>query len=216
MVKICSHTIAKNSEDFIIRCLTQILPFVDKALVSIDNASTDSTFQLVSELSKENKKVEILRYNADNPFVDLVKERNRQIELTSEDWFWIIDDDEYYLTEEAERIIRRINNDFDAYSVKFWYLADSENYYPRRGKRTIRFYKKKEKMKWEDIFSKEKILVDSCNNLENSYIHLSYLKKYSWRESFAEEKFWRKESNIKRRLPDNIIKELLWLKQETF
>lgn len=213
MVEICSHTIAKNSEDFIIPCLKQILPYVNTALVSIDNNSTDRTLELVRELAEKELKIRILGYESNDPYKDLVRERNRQISMTEEEWIWIVDDDEYYLDSQLKQIIPRIGG-YDAYSLKFWFLTDKEHYNHFRGRRTIRFYRNKPNLRWIGEFGNEHIPVKPVWHLNNSYLHLSYLKKYSWRNDFGQQ-YKYSQQELKEKLPINILEEL-WQKQELF
>ncbi len=223
MATICSHTIAKNSEDFIEPVLRQILPYVDKAIVSVDFSSTDRTVEIVTKLARENKKILFLcQSNGSVPIKSvssdkLTSERNYQIEATNYDnlspklrekydYIWIVDDDEYYFKDEIEDILSKID-DNDSYSVKFWFLTDRDHYNPARGKRTIRFYKNITGLKWKEKFGNEFIPVETTRHLSNSYIHLSYLKKDSWRKEFGKNYAYTKQFPIQK-LPDKICQKL--------
>lgn len=208
MVKICSHTIAKNSEDFIEPVLRQILPYTTRSIVSVDVSSPDRTKEILLKLQKEYPHLEIWDYKVENPFTDLVKERNRQLKSTKEEIIWIVDDDEYYQKKEIEDILDKINStEADACSVKFWFLTDLKHHNPARGKRTIRFYRNLTGREWEKEFGKEFIPVVDVRHLDNSYVHLSYLKKKSWRNDFGQKYKYNIQTPICE-MPKEITKEL--------
>lgn len=189
MAEICSHTITKNSAEFIESVLRQILPYTTRSIVSVDVDSKDDTKEILLRLKREFPHLEILEYKVKNYLIDLVKERNRQIGLTTEDIIWIVDDDEYYFENEICDIFNKIektNN--DSYSVKFWFLTDKYHYNPARGKRTLRIFKN-DGRKWRGEFGNEFIPTKTCEHLNNYYIHLSYVKSYSWRNEFGKKQY---------------------------
>ena len=57
---ICSHTIVKNGQPFIDLVLNQVLPFVDRAIVTVSVKSTDGTKELLEKMAKDNPKINLI------------------------------------------------------------------------------------------------------------------------------------------------------------
>lgn len=213
MVKICSHTIAKNSESFVKPVLEQILPYVDRAIISVDLTSTDKTVEIVTELTRKYKKIDFWRQGNPGeyppnaiPIERLTKERNEQIKSSKEDYIWIVDDDEYYTDDQIKDILEKVEKTkAESYSVKFWFLTDKYNYNPARGKRTLRIFKNNG-INWQGKFGNEFLPVKNTEHLNNYYFHLSYLKSRSWRNDFNIKKYT-KQAPIAE-LPKNICQKL--------
>jgi len=209
MPSICSNTLLKNSADFIEPCLNSILPYVDRAIVSVDKASADGTIEIMKRMANENPKIDLDFYEIEDPNIDLPRQRDFQLQKTTEDWIWIVDDDEFYLPEHAQRLKDLMDKDdkYDAYAMRAWFVIDEKHYHPYRGlHRMERIFRNKPTLNWKGIWSKEAIHDGdywvSLNNKGNyiqdticqfgsdiQYIHLSFLKKYTWRTAFGKKKF---------------------------
>ena len=206
MSSICSNTLLKNSADFIEPCLNSVLPYVDRAIVSVDKTSTDGTVDILNRMAKENSKIELDSYTIENFNTDLPKKRDEQLKRTTEDYVWIVDDDEFYLPSHAQRLKDYLDNDtkYDAYCMRAWFVLDEKHYHPYRGKhRMERVFRNKPTLNWKGVWSRESIhdgdlWVSSRNPLGSNvchfgsdvqYLHLSYLKNYTWRTTFGKKKF---------------------------
>lgn len=205
MSSICTNTLLKNSADFIEPCLNSVLPYVDRAIVSVDKASTDGTIDILERMAKENPKIDLDFYEISDPNEDLPKQRDRQLKKTTEDWVWIVDDDEYYMPVDATNLKELIETDkeHNAFALRAWFALDEKHYHLYRGQhRMERIFRNKPSLHWQGVWSKEAIY---DGNLWVShyrpeakvlpiqktvrYIHLSYLKKFTWRTAFGKEKF---------------------------
>jgi len=215
---ICTHTIVRNGASFIEPCLRQVLPHITRALVSSDLASTDGTPDILRSLEKECPNLRVNYYMVNDPFVDLVREKNRQIQRTVEDWFWVMDDDEYYMAEDFEWILSELEKDnyHDCYALRLWFLLDKEHSHPRSSNKYIeRIFRNKRTMRWEERFMEEKMFDEygrvwtkyhpRVRKILPRYIHFTMLKENSYRNEF----------NLPRRgygkigiLPQNIINEI--------
>lgn len=225
MSSICSNTLLKNSADFIEPCLNSVLPYVDRAIVSVDRTSTDGTIDILERMAGENPKIELDFYTIENPTTDLPRERNRQLKKTKEDWVWIVDDDEYYLPEDVLRLkeIMEREKRYEAIAFRAWFVVDENHHHPSRGRhRMERIFRNKPTLNWRGEWSREAIHDGnrwiSSHNMDDTvidvgtdikYIHLSYLKKYTWRTAFGKTKFHypkisEKEINTYPLLPENI------------
>lgn len=222
-----THTICKNSEEFIEVCLKQVLPFVDVARVYCDVASDDGTKEILERMSKENEKIKLKYYEVENPLEDLVKARNMGLKEATCDWIWILDDDEYYPTSAIEKIVKYLEiTKADVAALPYCFVISGEQYVPRRSKKaTDRFYRNKPGLEWKGNFMYETmhdkqgrlgIQYDEASGrqfiLPCQYFHLSYFKKYSWRNIIAKSRSrypnYKNHPQFLRRLPQEIIDEL--------
>lgn len=189
---ICTHTIVKNGAEFIKPVLEAVRPYVDRMLVSVDETSTDGTADILKEMG-----IKFEYHQNTNSFRDLVKARNNQLKQTKEDWIWILDDDEYYPKDVILEILNELKTSTaDAYALRFWFPIDKETYQRRRtNKHAERIYRYKPELEWRGTFTSE-ALYDNYGHLWHRlhpnikffncrYIHLSYLKKYSWRKEMG-------------------------------
>ncbi|HEC64669.1 MAG TPA: glycosyltransferase [bacterium] len=193
MVKICSHTIVKNGADFIEPCLRQILPHVNRALVSIDDRSSDGTVEIIKKLEKEYDNLDVDYFTVKDS-KDLVEARNRQIERTTEDYFWVVDDDEYWLEEDIKRLFKHFEKYDDlAFRVTFWFPINDKQCWllETRHSQIERVFKNVPGMVWYKTFPAERIHYKGTHLIRTHkrdrllkdifYIHFSYLKDHGWR-----------------------------------
>lgn len=198
------HTLVRNAEQFIRQVLEQVLPYVDMVRVSIDENTDDNTLSILANIKTDKIKVQTHKNNI--PHIDLVNARNSLMEQVTCDWIWIIDDDEYYPTDVIERILP--NLDGDACGIKFWLPITKETYLPYKSNRIMsRFYRNTGKLKWINNFGHECIPIDEnkVKNFEERYIHLSVLKKWSWRKDFGKKYKYRITEGEYPKLPQDII-----------
>ena len=184
-MEITTHTICKNSADFIEPVLKQVIPYIKKAIVSVDIASSDGTIEILNRLAKENQKIELNYYSVKNPFKDLVVQRNEQIKKTETEWIWILDDDDLYSEKQIKNIFKILEKGkADAYLLPCWFVVDKEHYYPPKGAWAERFFRNVPNLKWEGEFLYETIKKAKIKIKTAYFIHLSYLKTHSWRKEW--------------------------------
>ena len=81
--------IAKDGEEWLIKCLGSLLPIVDKLVIALDSRTSDHTREIIEWMDKENR-VEI----RDVVFEDFAQMRNASIDGVEEDWIFWVDTDE--------------------------------------------------------------------------------------------------------------------------
>ncbi len=209
MFSITTNTICKNSADFIEPVLKQVLPYVEKAIVSVDRASTDGKIGILERMAKEYHKIDLDYYEVKNPLKDLVEQKNRQIQKSKSEWIWTLDDDDFYPIEQVKNIIKFLEGaKADAYLIKCWFPVDKEHYYPPKGNWNERFFRNVPGLEWENNFLHETINKPKMR-IETKiayFIHLSYLKTRSWRREWNK-KLYPRYKHVKG-LPD-YIKDIL-------
>lgn len=213
------HTICKNSADFLELCLKQVIPYVDIVRLYCDKDSEDGTDKIAKRLSEKNENIKLTFYEVKDPIKDLVAVRNKMLDESIADWIWILDDDEFYTNSQIEEIKEELaRSEYNAYALPFWFILDKNHYHPQRSKSFAeRFFRNKDTLEWKGNFSREAIhdengWMDSKRRkdivrIPEMYIHLSYLKKYSWRDKFGKKKFLYpdyNQTNKRKELPENI------------
>lgn len=130
MVDIVSHTIVKNGQPFIELVLRQALPFVNRALITVSEKSTDGTIDVLRKLEKEfDEKIRLDFENVATPS-ELTGVRQNQIQHTYEDWIWFLDDDDYWPTSSIEQVVELLDKkeDVDGYSFTPYQMVDARHY----------------------------------------------------------------------------------------
>jgi glycosyltransferase involved in cell wall biosynthesis len=94
------HMVVKNEDRFIYYAVKSVLPYVGKIFIC-DTGSTDKTIEIIKSIS--DKKIKLTQEHITSP-KELSLVRQKQIEETETDWFWIVDGDEIY----TERLCREI------------------------------------------------------------------------------------------------------------
>lgn len=124
-MKIYAICLVKNEDDVISQTLTYATRYCDKIFV-IDNGSTDQTWHIVQNLSKEHSQIvpfvqTLDRY--DDGLRWLVYDAHHQ-ELTDQDWWMILDGDEF-LAEDPFPLLEEAMNKhadvIDADQIQFYY-----------------------------------------------------------------------------------------------
>lgn len=130
MLKVCSHTLVRQGMPFIDLVLRQVIPFMNRCLVTISEKSTDGTLDVLMALEKEfPDKIKIDFENVQTPG-ELTNERQKQVGKTYEDWILFLDDDDYWPTESLEKMIELIekNHDVDGFSINPYQVIDQRHY----------------------------------------------------------------------------------------
>ena len=107
--------VVRNEEEVLRGCLDRIHDFVDE-IIFIDMQSTDKT----AEIAKAYPKVKYFEYEYSEPVrMDLA--RTMSFEKATGDWCWIIDADEWYEKEDAQKVRDFVINPGDAISARVGY-----------------------------------------------------------------------------------------------
>jgi len=204
MTTICSHTLVRNGMPFIDLVLRQVLPFVNRMLITVSEKSNDSTLSLLERLRDEfPKKVFIDTESVGYP-AELTLERQKQVEKTTEDWIWFLDDDDYWPTHEIEKIVKAIRKeeDVDGYSVNPYQVVDKNHYDNEWWNRSFsKFFKNQPGINYRGGWPRDMIFLNGTmlywktnprmKRLPKArFYHLSYIKSDSfrnrdWAQAFA-------------------------------
>lgn len=143
----------KNEDIFVWYAINSVLPYVDKMII-FDTGSTDKTVDII--MSIKNHKICFKQFNTKN-IKEITDLRQKQLEMTQSDWFWIVDGDEIYPDCVCKEIINTINskgNRLEGIAVKRYdllgdiYHYQSEkvgtyNLFGRKGHLAIRLLNRK-------------------------------------------------------------------------
>lgn len=179
-MKIYAICLVKNEDDVIGQTLVYATRYCDKIFV-IDNGSTDQTWHIVQELSKQHPEIvpfvqTLDRY--DDGLRWLVYDAHHQ-DLTDQDWWMILDGDEF-LAEDPRPVIQEAMKKradvIDANQIQFYYTdkdyeawqAGQDNReqpiymrrrYYRIDNRETRFFRNQSTGTWEISFLRRKLPV---------------------------------------------------------
>jgi glycosyltransferase involved in cell wall biosynthesis len=193
---ICSHTIVKNGQPFIDLVLKQVLPFVDRAIVTVSKKSTDGTKKLIEDMAKENPKINII-YEDVYKLEYLTYERQLQVGRTMEDWILFLDDDDYWPTKSLEKLTQYLEmvKDIDGLAFNPFQMVDFENEDESwRYKWFTKVFPNVRGLHYRFPWPKDAIFIDNrwCYWRKNSrvlrcpdmrYFHLCNLKNESFRDT---------------------------------
>jgi glycosyltransferase involved in cell wall biosynthesis len=129
MTSFYSHTLARNDQPFGEIVLRQVIPFMEKMLITISDKSNDGTLQVIRKLEKEfPNKIYLDFENVSSPG-ELTKERQKQVNRTPEGvWILFLDMDDYWCEDKLKQMVElcaRENDSVDAYSVDPYQVIDS-------------------------------------------------------------------------------------------
>lgn len=191
-IEIASHTLIRNGMPFIDIVLRQVEPYMTRMLITISEKSDDGTLEVVNNFEKEfGHKVRLMFENVDDPS-KLTLERQKMVDITSEDWILFLDDDDYWPKESMEEMIKLLKEDVDAYAVSPVQVLNQQFY-------DKHWYEHKFFTKWfrnKDIhytnpWPKDNILMGDkelywkknlrTKRLYGKYFHLSNIKNNSFR-----------------------------------
>ena len=158
--------ITKNEEKFIKDAINSSL-FADEVLI-LDSGSTDNTCKIASELGVKVYKEEWRGFGA---------QKNRAVELASNDWVFVLDSDERITEELKKEILETLENP----TANGYFVARLNNFFGKDIKTcglypdySIRLFNRKFG-KFNEVAVHESVqLQTKAQNLKNHMIHLAY------------------------------------------
>lgn len=218
MKTLVSHTLVRDGMPYIDLVIRQVVPYVNRCLITISEKSTDGTLQAMRKLEREfPQKIRIDFENVKRPGL-LTYERQRLIDKTIEDWVLFLDADDLWPNSSLEEIVKLIEFDgFDAYSFNPYQVIDQEFYdadwkrksftklfisnginYRKEWPRDL-IYRYNESLYWKDN--------PKVKPVDIKYFHLSNLMKWRFRnEEWA--KIFASSIGTPERYPEEVRKEL--------
>lgn len=126
--QITAHMVIKNEDRFIWYALSSILPYVSRVLIT-DTGSTDQTVPIIKSFRDDRI---VLQQETIHRPEELGKVRDRQIQETDTDWFWVVDGDEVYpqsLSKEIVEIVQTRGKELEGIVVgRYDLLGDIYHY----------------------------------------------------------------------------------------
>jgi len=195
-MKLTTHTIVKNEQNWIKPALLSVIDYADTMLV-YDTGSTDHTIDIVKSLnSPKIKLTEYSHINRDK----LINLRNLQIQQTHTDWFLILDGDEIWpqknlvklikaMDSAGKNILALVNKTRNCVGDIFHYLPESQGHYrigPWQGHLNIRAIKNVPTLKVIGQYPHEAYTVNSIplqdqperlGFVDTWYLHTTHLKR---------------------------------------
>ncbi len=202
-MKITTHTIVKNEQQFIKPALLSVIDHVDTMLVW-DTGSTDKTVELIKSLN--SPKIKFKQKGTVNRR-QLVSLRNQQIQQTKTSWFMLLDGDEIWPEKNLLKLIKAIKNaklstlalvnkTRNCVNDIYHYLPESKGHYqigPWQGHLNIRAIKNLLHINvvgqypLESYTYQNQPLQDQPDKLEfvnTWYLHTTHLKRSGWLHQF--------------------------------
>lgn len=190
MLDVCVNTIVRNGDDYIVPALESVLPYVKRAIVTIDSRSTDQTLKLVADLASQYKHLEYNVFLSAESGNGLVAMRNHQLARVKEKYVWIVDSDEIYPKDITQSLGRYLVGD-DIYAFRCWAPINSDFANRITSNPTIpRIYRMKPNIVWRRSFGQERIhgRRDKITLLPFRYLHFTHLKKDDWRSELKQQR----------------------------
>lgn len=165
MNKLSVVIITKNEEKVIADAIKSAL-FADEVII-LDSGSTDKTCEIAQELGAKVYQQDWLGFGP---------QKNKAVQLASNDWVFVLDSDERITEELKNELIEELNEPkFDGY-----FVARLNNFFGKNIKTcglypdyTIRFFNRK-KGKFADVNVHESVQIEKTDYLKNHMIHLAY------------------------------------------
>lgn len=164
--KLSVVVITKNEENFITDAINSSL-FADEVLI-LDSGSTDKTCEIAKELGAKVFQQKWLGFGA---------QKNKAVDLASNDWVFVLDSDERITTELQEEILKILENP----SADGFFVARLNNFFGKDIKTcglypdySIRLFNKN-KGKFNEVPVHESVQMQTkAKHLKNHMIHLAY------------------------------------------
>ncbi|MCD4756833.1 MAG: glycosyltransferase family 2 protein [Arcobacteraceae bacterium] len=157
--------ITKNEQKFIADAIKSSL-FADEVLI-LDSGSTDDTVSITKELGGKVFQQEWLGFG---------KQKQKAVELASNDWVFVLDSDERISHKLQDEILQELQNPkFDGY-----FIPRLNNFFGKDIKTcglypdyTIRLFNR-QKGKFSEVEVHESVQITNTSHLKNDIIHLAY------------------------------------------
>lgn len=200
-MKIASNTLVKNGMPFIIPVIEQVLPFMERCLITISKYSTDGTEQALRNLQGKNDKIILFGERNTSPGL-LTIERQKLLGRTREDWILFLDADDFWPTKSLEGMKELINSNTDAFCFNPYQVVDRKlqdgSWWDRW---FTKLFKNQMGVHYEDTYPKEnlykydQILWWKMNPMviksELRFFHLANIMKWRFRDNEFEGKYKR-------------------------
>jgi len=199
-MKITTHTIIKNEEKWIKPAILSVIDHVNTMLIW-DTDSTDKTVAIIKSIN--SPKIKFTQKGQVNR-QQLVNLRNQQIKLTKTSWFMLLDGDEVWPKKNLLKLLKAIKNSKPSTLALvnktrncigdiYHYQPESKGKYKIgqwQGHLNIRAIKNTPGLKVVGQYPDEAYVVnnqplqdqpDKLEFIDTWYLHLTHLKRSSWK-----------------------------------
>lgn len=193
---IAAHTLVKNGMPLIVPVIKNVVPYVDRCLITISEKSNDGTTEALQLLLSEfPDKIEIYSENV-GMAKDLTKERQNMLDRTTEDWIMVLDDDDWWPKASLEAMVKVLEEakDVDGFCVPGIQVLDKEYAdYNWRKSYLTKFLRNQDGLWWRNPWPKDLPYYggipislrwdEKAYKLPFPFLHLAEIKPYSFRKS---------------------------------
>lgn len=106
MVNITACMVVKNEDRFVWYAVSSVLPFIDKFII-FDTGSSDKTVEIIKSI--KSPKIIFRQKHKTSPKL-LTKYRKVQLNMVKNGWIWLVDGDEIYPQNTAEKVMTTVQN----------------------------------------------------------------------------------------------------------
>ncbi len=210
MIKITTHTLVKNEENFIWFALNSVRKFATEMLVFDDN-STDKTAEILNSI--RDPKLKVTR----GTLTTAGDIRNTMLKETKTDWFLLLDGDEVWNEKTLEKLLDFLEDcPRDVWGVVmrtrncigdvYHYQPESAGQYTllgRKGNLNIRAYRKLPNLQWCWDYPRETYCDLRENPINNQDAHLRFFDDHYWHMTYLP----RTSSTAERKHPQRLKTE---------
>lgn len=150
-----------NVEQYFNKCITSIVQqtYTNIEIILINDGSTDNSLELCNNWKAKDARIVVYNQNNSGPSIA----RNKGIQVSTGEWFFFVDSDDYIAPNAIERLVREIRSDIGVVegNTRFLSKQNFDNY-------DTTFFKKSRMVKSKDLFFDfyyRKILISPWNKL---------------------------------------------------
>lgn len=227
MKTIASHTLVKHGMPYIEPCLRQVIPYMTRCLITVSCRSKDGTLGILTKLKKEFPDKVFIEFEDVKSPGELTQERQKQVEKTTEDWILFLDDDDFWPTSEMNKMMRKLDEDVDGFSINPFQIIDDKSYDKSwHNKYFLKWFRNQPGLHYERPWPRDMVALNDkllywktnprAGRIEDvRFLHLSYLKYHSFRkDAWAKDFAFRVGDKLP--LPHEAFASVCWLKRHFY
>ena len=114
-----------NGNSFVNRCVDSMIAQDELSeIIFVDSGSTDGSYELLSELSKQDPRIQVLT-NRDKKNSGVSAARNKGIQKATAEWVTFCDIDDFYMKDRFSSFAKADNDEVDIYHTCLLYTSPS-------------------------------------------------------------------------------------------
>ena len=231
-IKITSHTVVKNEDQWIWYSLMSVLPLVNKMII-YDTGSTDNTVKIIKSIKSPKISFKQILTKTRK---DIVKLRQQQISETTTPWFILLDGDEIWPRKNLIKLINAaasadkkllalFNRTKNCVGDIFHYLPEKKGLYSIKGKTghlNMRMFRKNKDLRITGEYPLEAFthkgiplqqLDDKIKFVDTWYLHTTHLPRSSRPAKEVIDRQKKQKFRLGVKMSKNDLPEVLWIKK---